>query len=104
MNIDTNAWMIGVPVLVAFGALLYWLIGNSTRSRLMRCPETGSISMVQVASTAGGGDPASQLKVTQCDLWPQRKGCAQGCLSRYGETPPRFRVNLDALRPFEPRG
>jgi hypothetical protein len=103
MNVDTTAWMIGVPVLVAFGALMYWLINNVSRSRIMRCPETGSVSTIQAALTAGGGDQAPRLTVTKCDLWPQKKGCAQECLSRYGESSGGFRVNLEALRPFEPR-
>ena len=103
MNVDSVAWIIVLVGIVAMGGFLWWLLAMVSRGRMMRCPETGAISIVQVAPTAGSAEKAPGLTVTQCDLWPQTKDCAQGCLSRYRETAPGWRVNLNALRPFEPR-
>ena len=103
MSIDTMAWEIALAGVVAFAGLLYWLIPVVWRGRIMRCPETGSVSVVQVAPAACRDGKAPGLMVTRCDSWPQKKGCAQGCLARYGETASGWRVNLTALRPFEPR-
>lgn len=103
MNIDIMAWIMVLAGVAAFSAIVYWLINMVSRGRMMRCPETGAVSVVHVVRTAGGEVKAPGLSVTQCDLWPQKKDCAQGCLARYGETAPGFRINLNALRPFEPR-
>ena len=103
MNIDITAWVIALVGVVVLGGLIYWLTSVVWRGRMMRCPETGAVSVVRVASAARGDEKAPGLMVTQCDLWPQKKDCAQGCLSRYGETASGWRVNLNALRPFEPR-
>ncbi len=100
---DTVGWMVAVVGLLAFGGLLYWLIDLVSRDRMMRCPETGSITFVRVASAGDGDENARRATVTRCDLWPGKKGCAQGCLVRYSETTPGLRVNLNALRPFEPQ-
>ena len=102
MNTDTAAWIIVLAGMAAMGGFLYWLLATVSRGRMMRCPETGAISVVRVVTTAGREEKAPGLTVTQCDLWPQKKDCAQGCLSRYSETAPGWRVNLNALRPFEP--
>jgi hypothetical protein len=103
MNTETVGWMLVLLGLAAFVGLSYWLIRMASRGQLMRCPETGAVSIVQVAPTADDKRKGSALRVTQCDLWPQKKGCAQGCLARHAETGPGFHVNLDALRPFDSR-
>ena len=103
MNMDMTVWIVALVGVAAFGAIVYWLTEMSSRGRMMRCPETGAVSVVQVVRTAGEDAITPGLAVTQCDLWPQKKGCAQGCLARYRETEPGFRINLNALRPFEPQ-
>ena len=103
MDIETAVWIVVMIGAIAFVGVLYWLNDIVSRDRMMRCPETGSITFVRVAPVAGGAGNASEVTVTQCDLWPKRKDCAQGCLARYGETTPGLRGNLDALRPFEPQ-
>lgn len=102
MNIDMMAWAIALAAVAAFSGLLYWLLGTASRGRMMRCPQTGAISIVQVVPRAAGEGRAPGLMVKQCDLWPQNSGCTEGCLARYRETAPGLRVNLKALRPFEP--
>lgn len=100
MDIETAAWIVAIVGLVALGGLLRWVI---ERGLIMRCPETGAITLVRIAPAAGGEGLAREVTVRQCDLWPERKDCAQGCLVRYCEATPGFRVNLNALRPFEPQ-
>ena len=103
MDNDAATWIVVMMSVMAFGGLVYWLKDMVSRARMMRCPETGSVTFVRVAPAAGGAGNASEVTVRQCDLWPKRKDCAQGCLARYGETPPGLCGNLDALRPFEPQ-
>lgn len=103
MDIETAVWIVVMIGVIAFVGVLYWLNDIVSRARMMRCPETGSVTFVRAAPVAGGAGNASEVTVRQCDLWPKRKDCAQGCLARYGETAPGLRGNLDALRPFEPQ-
>lgn len=98
MDIQTAALIVAIAGLVAFA--LYWLANRVSRDLVMRCPETDSIAFVRVAPVAGSEGKAPEVTVRQCDLWPERKDCARGCLARYRETTPGLRVNLNALRPF----
>jgi hypothetical protein len=103
MDNDVAAWIVVILGVLAFGGLVYWLNDMFSRARMMRCPETGSVTFVRVTPAAGGAGNASEVTVRQCDLWPKRKDCAQGCLARYQETTPGWRGNLNALRPIEPQ-
>lgn len=55
---------ISVP---AAGLVLVWLASSA---RLVRCPETGGLGLVE---------PDAAGRIRRCDLWPQKRGCAQGC-------------------------
>jgi len=90
-----------IIVLVAVGVLMYLLIKFVSQDRLMRCPETGAITFVDVAQTSPGDVNGSGLVVRNCDLWTDQKNCDRGCLVRYGETTRGFRLDLHALRDFE---
>ncbi len=94
-------WAVGIAAWLAFVCYVYWIARQLWQDRPMRCPETGSITLVgaEYASPRAGNAP--QLTVQRCGLWPGKAGCARGCLARYEETPPGFAVNLLALRPFE---
>lgn len=92
---------VSLALLAAVAALAFFAIRGLLpvrNMRLMRCPETGGIAFVD-AEVGKETTP----RVQSCDLWPARKGCAQGCLARYAQTTPGFLVNVDALRPFEHR-
>lgn len=97
-------WAVAIIVLVAVGVLLYRLIAPNLQRRLMRCPEKGTITFVDVdvvPSVLGDAKP-SGLMVHKCDLWTeQQKECGSGCLERYVESMPGFRVDLHALRDFK---
>jgi hypothetical protein len=64
--------------------------------RLMRCPETGSIAFVDAVRVKDGARPI----VRSCTLQPERRECGSGCLERFDETAPGYRVKVEALRPF----
>jgi hypothetical protein len=81
----------------------YIKLTRHRKRRLMRCPESGGITMVDIQptdllghSTQGG----PRLRVRQCRLWPERKDCGRGCLSRYSQGG-NYGFNLASLRPFE---
>ena len=93
-------WMAAVAF-VALPVAALWLIGLASRGRLLRCPETGGVAFVDVDPLATGNGRTPQVGVRQCDLWPRSQGCAQGCLARYSETAPGYRIRLEALRPFK---
>ena len=101
MDNPVVVWSLVLIAVIVFGALFYWLNDMVSKARIMRCPETGSITFVRVARVEDGARHASGLRVVQCDLWPGKKDCAQGCLTRYHEATPGLHVNLDALRPFK---
>ena len=51
--------------------------------RVLRCPETGGEAEVSVdASRAAFFSTLGRtiLRVKDCSLWPERKGCGQDCL------------------------
>jgi hypothetical protein len=79
--------------------IVLWL-APARDKRLMRCPETGSVGFVGVGDAPGEG-AAREVTVLWCDLWPAKKDCARGCLARYPQSRPGYRVNVKALRPFE---
>ena len=89
-------------VVLAFMVAGLWMIRIASKGRLMRCPETGSVALVDVDAQQYQSGQAIQKAVVQCDLWPKKRGCAQGCLARYPETSPELgEVRLQALAPFE---
>ena len=96
-------WAVGIAAWLVFVLYVFWIARQVWKDRLMRCPETGSITLVGVEFGSPRAGNAPELTVQRCGLWPEKLGCARGCLARYGETSPGFTVNLDALRPFERR-
>jgi hypothetical protein len=92
---ETAGVILGMAGLVIVGATIVWLIDRFSRDRIMRCPETGAVTIVRVVEREG------VPVVQRCESWLQVRNCKQGCLARYAETGPGVRVNVDALRPFE---
>ena len=106
-------WGVGIAAWLAFVVYVYWIARQVWKDRLMRCPETGAITLVGVeyASLRTGVEGPSvnsdrpsprspALTVQRCGLWPERASCSRSCLARYEETLPGLAVNLDSLRPF----
>jgi hypothetical protein len=51
--------------------------------RVLRCPETGKEAEVSVDARRAAFTSAlgkTLLRVKDCSLWPERKGCRQDCL------------------------
>ncbi|HEY7658742.1 MAG TPA: hypothetical protein VH881_17910 [Burkholderiales bacterium] len=96
----TLGWIVAIAALVAAGAWVIWLAGRFSSDRLMRCPETGAITLVGIHEATQLDGKGTAPVVWRCELWPERKICARSCLVRYKETEPGFRINLHALRPF----
>ena len=88
-------------VALAVVGFLHWMREGALKERLMRCPETGGVAFVDARAIPRRDGKAPVLLVHSCGLWPDRKDCARGCLARFDETAPGYRVRLDALRPFE---
>ena len=100
----TSLAQIAAIVLLALAAVVFLnsIFESGPRKRLMRCPETGAVAFVGAEAISRGRDKAQSIVVHSCEFWPERKDCAQGCLARYDEISPGYRVKPDALRPFEP--
>lgn len=78
--------------------LLVWFV---SRGSLVRCPETGGLGLVELEPAAERGAQAPAHRIRRCDLWPQRRACAQGCLVRDGATAVCYGIDLKALRPWQ---
>jgi hypothetical protein len=102
ISLETVVWTAGLIGLGAVALVVFARLHAIWNLRLMRCPETGSIALVDTARVARAGEAASTVTVRSCDLWPERKCCARGCLERYEETAPGGRIRVAALRPFAP--
>lgn len=96
-------WGLGIAGWLVFVLYVFWIARQVWKDTAMRCPETGSITLVGVDYTLPRDGDTPELTVQRCGLWPERKDCARGCLARYAETAPGYLVKLDALRPFEQR-
>ena len=92
------AGLVALVAVALFVALTLWPV---RRMRLMRCPETGTIAFVEVASVPGAAGKAGSLTVRSCELWPRQGHCASGCLERCEAAAPGLHVKIAALRPFE---
>ena len=103
VNFAAVGWVIGVTVMGVLAWFVYTWIQWLSRDRLMRCPETGAVTLVGVEPVICGGQKTAALEVQRCGLWPDRINCDRACLARYGETAAGYRVNIDALRPYEQR-
>jgi hypothetical protein len=76
------------------------LIWFASRGRLVRCPETGGLGLIDVEPRRRGSQ-APAHRIRRCDLWPGRQGCAQGCLARQAETSGRYGADGDSLQPLQ---
>jgi hypothetical protein len=84
---------------------LAWIAVRTYRrykaSRVVTCPESGTLAAVQVdagrAARAGAfGD--SELRLESCSRWPEHKGCGEACLADIEAAPAdcAMRERLDA--------
>jgi hypothetical protein len=90
-----NPWiaLAGIAVLAVIFVLLPVITAALARVRglrRVRCPETGREVRVGLdtrwaALAAAFGKPAA--RIDYCSLWPDRRGCRQGCAAAAAEAP-----------------
>ena len=96
MAADAMQWLAALAfIAVPLAALV--LIWFASRGRLVRCPETGGLGLVEVEPLRRGSQAHC---IRRCDLWPGRQGCAQGCLARHAQSAAQYGIDLKALRPL----
>jgi hypothetical protein len=93
-------WILAAAIGVGLAAYALWLARWTGKSTLLRCPETGAVTLVDVRPIGSDGH-APRLDVSRCALWTETRECGRGCLARYGETGPGVWTDVRALRPFE---
>ena len=98
-GLEITVSIAGSAIIAAIAIFIVLWLAPARNKRLMRCPETGAIAFVDTGAARGEG-AAREVTVRRCDLWPEREDCARGCLVRYPQTAPGYRVNVKALRPF----
>lgn len=102
MDFRALAWIVAIVALaLCVLGFVYWLNKLFLKKRLLRCPEAGCVAFVEARHAFRASGKTAELTVRVCELWPDRKDCARGCLARYDEAAPDHRIKLDALRPFE---
>jgi hypothetical protein len=99
MDTTTLGMLIVIATVVASAFIVWQIILRVSKDRLMRCPETGAITLVGVECVATRDGDVKPV-VCNCALWPEKAGCAQRCLERYDESSASYPANLSALRPF----
>lgn len=87
-----------VVVILALAPAAAWLVQLVWKAHLMRCPETGGVALVEMATFSLYR--RTRLGVQRCDLWPEKKRCAQGCLALYAHTAAAQTISLEPLKRF----
>lgn len=72
-------WAVVIIGLLATGGLVYWVIELVPNGRLIRCPETGAITFVEVGRASPGDGSEAKVTVQSCELWPGYYQCAGRC-------------------------
>lgn len=73
------------------------------KRRLLRCPETGGVAIVDIKEMLSADKTGSRphLRVKNCQLWPERGSCGRGCLIRCSQTWGSYGFDMATLRPFD---
>lgn len=79
----TTAAIISLGGLFVLLPLVLHTFQRYRHKKVVKCPETGGLTEVDIdapraALSSAIGKPL--LRVKNCTLWPQRKGCREGCL------------------------
>jgi hypothetical protein len=77
-------WAVAIIGLLATGGLIYRVIELVPTGRLIRCPETGAITFVEIGRASPGDGSEPKVTVQSCDLWPEYYRCAGRCLADLG--------------------
>ena len=86
MDFTALGWLVGAAMWVVLAVYVYRIARRAGKHRLVRCPETGSITLVDVALASRVAGKAAEAQVQRCALWPGKMNCARGCLARCAKT------------------
>jgi hypothetical protein len=75
-------WAMAIIASLGTGGLIYWVIALVPRGRILRCPETGAMTFVEIGCASPGDGSQPKVTVQSCDLWPEHDACDRGCLVR----------------------
>jgi len=79
-------WAMATTALLAMGGLIYWVIALVPAGRLVRCPETRTMTFVELGLASPGDGTEPKITVQRCDLLPVQYQCDRGCLVREART------------------
>lgn len=103
MNIWTMLMAGAAPTIwLVLAISAYIKLGRYRTTRLVRCPESRGVSLVDIEETTSA-DPTGarpHLRVKNCGLWPERGSCGRGCLIRCSQTWGNYGFDLASLRPL----
>lgn len=72
-------WAVAITGLLATGGLVYWVIKLVPTGHLIKCPETGAITFVEIGRASPGDGSKPKVTVQSCDLWPGYFQCVGRC-------------------------
>lgn len=80
----TVAAILGLALIYVFFPLAAHTFQRYRKKTVLRCPEEMTLAEVNIdarhaAFSSTVGKPA--LRVSDCSLWPKRRGCRENCLS-----------------------
>lgn len=91
-------WTVGIIAWGAFALYVIWIARGVWNDRLVRCPETGAVTLVGVEYVSLPAGSAPVLTVRRCGLWPAKAGCSHACVDRYEDSLSGFWASVRALR------
>jgi hypothetical protein len=79
--------MVALGVVAWLGLSRFWSVRGK---RLVRCPETGKPSIVQIDARLAAVTAlfsGTDFRIERCSRWPNRQGCPQACLEQIADAP-----------------
>jgi hypothetical protein len=73
-------WAMATIALLAVGGLIYQVIALVPAGCLVRCPETGTMTFVEIGLASPGDGTERKVTAQRCELWPVQYECDRRCL------------------------
>ena len=99
MDYSTAGWVLLGLIWFAVALYVIVLMKRVWQDQLVRCPETGAVTLIRIQQVARSGMP-SFIDVERCGLWPDKQACMRSCLSRRRDIPRGLRIDARGLRPY----
>jgi hypothetical protein len=101
MDYTTLGWIFIGFIWLAVALYVASLVRQLWKEQLVRCPETGAVTLIRHQQAARSGMPPV-IEVERCGLWPDKQACLRTCLLRLRDIPRGLRTDARGLRPFRP--